>query len=131
MRYKIIIRSFNMARSNDAEQNKTMAILAYILFFIPLLAGAHKTSPFVKYHTNQGTVLFLAAVIFGIAVGILTAILSFVLLGIGAWGLWWGIHIIINLLWLAPLALCIIGIINAANKQKKPLPVIGKFTIIK
>jgi len=120
-----------MARSNDAEQNKTMAILAYILFFIPLLAGAHKTSPFVKYHTNQGTVLFLAAVIFGIAVGILTAILSFVLLGIGAWRLWWGIHIIISLLWLAPLALCILGIINAVNKQKKPLPVIGKFTIIK
>jgi uncharacterized membrane protein len=120
-----------MARSNDAEKNKTMAILAYILFFIPLLAGAHKTSPFVKFHTNQGTVLFIAAVIFGIVVGILSAILTAILWRTFAWGLLGVIHIIISLLWLAPLALCIIGIINAANKQKKPLPVIGKFTIIK
>ncbi len=32
----------------DAQENKTMAILAYILFFIPLLTGAHKTSAFAK-----------------------------------------------------------------------------------
>jgi uncharacterized membrane protein len=120
-----------MAKSNDAEKSKTMAILAYILFFIPLLTGAHKTSPFVKYHTNQGTVLFLAAVLFGIATSILTAILTGILVATGAYTLLAFIGIIMSLLWLAPLALCIIGIVNAANKQKKPLPVIGKFTIIK
>ena len=31
-----------------------MAIIAYILFFVPLLTGDRKKSPFVKFHTNQG-----------------------------------------------------------------------------
>ena len=64
--------------TQDAQENKTMAILAYILFFVPLLAGAHKTSPFVKFHTNQGTVLFLAAAVWGIAYSILSVILLFI-----------------------------------------------------
>ena len=45
----------------DIEKNKLMAVLAYIIFLIPLLAA--KDSPFAKYHTNQGLVLFLAAII--------------------------------------------------------------------
>jgi len=119
------------ANPNDAEQNKGMAILAYILFFIPLLAGTHKTSNFVKYHTNQGTVLFLATVIFGIVLGILSAILTAILWRTFAWGLLGVIHIILGLLWFVPLVFCILGIVNAATGKMKPLPVIGKFTIIK
>jgi uncharacterized membrane protein len=119
------------ADPNDAEQNKGMAILAYILFFIPLLVGTHKTSDFVKYHTNQGTILFLATVVFSIVLGILTAILTAILLGSGAWRLWGVISVIFGLLWFVPLVLCILGIVNAATGKMKPLPVIGKFTIIK
>lgn len=116
----------------DAQENKTMAILAYILFFIPLLTGAHKTSPYVKYHTNQGTVLFLATLAFGIVYGILTAIFTAILFSTGAWGLWSVITTILGLCWLFFAALCIIGIINAAGGKMKPLPLIGgKFTIIK
>jgi uncharacterized membrane protein len=43
----------------DINENKTMAILAYILFFVPLLAA--RESKFAMYHANQGLVLFLAA----------------------------------------------------------------------
>jgi uncharacterized membrane protein len=109
----------------DANDNKTMAILAYILFFIPLLTGAHKTSPFVKYHTNQGTVLFICAAGYGIA----SSILSSVFLAI-SWRLWvigsvlsWGSVVFA--------VLCVVGIINAVNGRMKPLPVIGGITIIK
>jgi len=117
---------------SDSDSTKTlMAILAYILFFIPLLTGAHKTSDFVKYHTNQGTVLFLATLIFSIALSIITAIFTTILIAIGAWGLLKTIGTILGLLWLAPLALCILGIVNVVKNQTKPLPVIGKFTIIK
>ena len=42
------------ADPNDAEQNKGMAIVAYILFFVPLITGDHLKSPFVQFHTNQG-----------------------------------------------------------------------------
>jgi len=114
----------------DAQENKTMAILAYILFFIPLLTGAHKTSPFVRFHTNQGTVLFLASLAFGVVYWILMSLLTSLLLT-GAWGLWSVLSTILGLAWLLVLALCIIGIVNAAGGKMKPLPVIGGFTIIR
>jgi uncharacterized membrane protein len=115
------------ADANDAEKNKGMAILAYILFFIPLLTGDHKTSPFVKYHTNQAIVLWLAAIAVFIAFTVLISIFAFVL----PWALWRIIRIIFYLIRYAPLVLGILGIINAANGQMKPLPLIGKFTILK
>src|SRR5689334_12413568 len=47
----------------DIEQNKVYAVLAYIglLFLVPLFAAPN--SKFARYHTNQGIVLFIAAVI--------------------------------------------------------------------
>ena len=110
----------------DAQDNKTMAILAYIFFFVPLIAGAHKTSPFVKYHTNQGTVLFITSAIWGVAYGILSSILIFALWGVGV-----VISTILSLTGLVFLALIIMGILNVVNGKMKPLPVIGKFVIFK
>lgn len=96
----------------DIEKNKIMAVLAYIIFLIPLLAA--KDSPFAKFHTNQGLILFLA----GIAVAILSVI---PIIG-------WIIGIV------APIAitvLAVIGIIAAAKGEAKELPLIGKFKILK
>jgi len=39
-----------------------MAILAYILFFIPLLTDS-KNDPYVKYHIKQGLVLFIGGIL--------------------------------------------------------------------
>ena len=105
------------ADPNDAEQNKGMAIIAYILFFIPLLTGDHNKSPFVKYHTNQGLVLFL----FSVGGSIISSILVFILIGI----------LLMFVVGIASLVFCVIGIINVLNGQMKPLPLIGKFEIIK
>ncbi|MCL2882342.1 MAG: zinc ribbon domain-containing protein [Coriobacteriia bacterium] len=125
--------------ANDAEANKGMAVLAYILFFVPLIAGAHKTSPFVKFHTNQGTVLWIASLIFGVVYGIVTAILGAIFIstattlsGLGAGiGIYGVITTILSLLWIVPAVLAIMGIVNAVTGKTKPLPLIGKFTIIK
>jgi uncharacterized membrane protein len=123
-----------MGAAQDAQDNKVMAILSYILFFVPLLTGAHKTSPFVKFHTNQGTVLFLLCVAWGVVQGILTAIFTAMLFnprnwtGFGVLGI---ITTILGLLWLVPSVLAVLGIINAATGKVKELPIIGKFTIIK
>lgn len=121
---------------HDAQENKTMSILAYILFFIPLLTGAHKTSPFAKYHTNQGTVLFLFTLAWSIVYWVLTAIFTAILFNpttwvSGGWGALGVITTILSLLWLIPTILCVVGIINAAGGKMQPLPVIGKFSIIK
>ena len=114
------------ADPNDAENNKGMAIIAYIgiLCFIPLLTGDHKKSPFVMYHTNQGVVLFISA----LAVWIASLILGAIFAAMHMWAL---IPLFSTLVWLGILALIILGIINAVNGKMKPLPVIGGFTIIK
>lgn len=98
---------------NDVQTNKVMAILAYILFFVPLLAA--RNSRFAMYHANQGLILFLAAV----AANIIAAIIPFV-----GW-------ILSPLVSIAVFVFMIIGIINAANGVMKPLPWIGNFQLIK
>jgi uncharacterized membrane protein len=108
-----------------------MAILAYIFFFVPLLAGAYKTSPYVKYHTNQGTVLFIAAVAYNIALNILSAAITAVAITAGLWGLLATLSTLFLLLSLVTLAFVILGIVAAVNGQLKPLPIIGKFQLIK
>ena len=113
------------ADTRDAQDNRTMAILAYILFFIPLLTGVYKTSPFAKFHTNQGTVLFIAALIWSIAYSILSSILVFIPI-IG-----WLLMLALSLTGFVFPVFCIIGIINAANGVIKPLPLMGNFEIIK
>ena len=65
----------------DIENNTVMAVLAYIIFLIPLLAA--KDSPYAKYHTNQGIVLFLTAVIINIIGSIIPIIGWFLVLTIG------------------------------------------------
>ncbi|MDR0916389.1 MAG: zinc-ribbon domain-containing protein [Oscillospiraceae bacterium] len=121
--------------SNDASQNKVMAILSYIIFFIPLLTGDHKKSPFVKFHANQGTVLAIVAIAYSIVSAILRAIVKVpvkiygISTGVSYTPLWFS-----TILWLISLpiaAACIYGIYNAATGKTKELPVIGKFTIIK
>jgi uncharacterized membrane protein len=121
--------------NQDAQDNKAIAIVAYFLFFVPLLMGAHKTSPFVKFHTNQGTILIIFAVAWNIAFGIVTSILSSILLGAmlfsGGLGLFGVLSSIITLLGFVPVVFLVLGIINAATGKMVPLPIIGNFTIIK
>ncbi|NLA78908.1 MAG: hypothetical protein GX845_05135, partial [Erysipelothrix sp.] len=41
-----------MFTQEDIEKNKTMAGLAYLIFFLPLVAAPE--SKFGKFHANQG-----------------------------------------------------------------------------
>lgn len=85
-----------------------MAVLAYIIFLIPLRAA--KELKFARYHIHQGLVLCLNAFALNIVYGILTSILT---------AIFWR------------LGLAVIGIINAVNGKTKPLPVIGGIKILK
>ncbi|MCI8603967.1 MAG: zinc-ribbon domain-containing protein [Ruminiclostridium sp.] len=108
----------NYMDPNDVQQNKVMAVLAYIgiLFLVPLLAAPN--SQYARFHTNQGLVLFL----FDIVVGILTAVLAFIpFIGL----------IVSSLLGLGVFVLMILGIVNAATGKANELPLIGKIRIIK
>lgn len=94
-----------MEETPKKGKNTGMAIVAYFLFFVPLLTDA-KNDPFVKYHVKQGLVLFIAGIIAGF-------VSWFPIIG-------WIIGILVFVDW-------IIGIVNAANGQEKPIPLIGQF----
>ncbi len=107
--------------SND----KIYGVLAYIgiLVLVPILAG--KTQ-FARYHANQGLVLLIAGIIAGVAMGVVGVVLSFIPV-IGGF-LAAAVSGIVSL---GMLVLMILGIVNAAQGEMKPLPVIGKFEILK
>jgi uncharacterized membrane protein len=98
----------------DVDKNKIFAVLAYvgILFLVPLLAA--KESRFARYHTNQGVVLFITGMIGGVL-----SVIPFV----GC--------ILMPVVIIGVIVLMVMGIINAARGECKPLPLIGQYKLIK
>ena len=87
---------------------------------------AAKESPFARFHANQGLVLLIAEAAYGIAVAILSAIFLAISLR-----LWLVINTILGILWIAFAVWAILGIVNAAQGEMKPLPIIGGIKILK
>lgn len=104
------------AQSGGGDTTKIFAIIGYIfpiLFFIPLVTEA-KSQPFARFHANQQLLLLIWYVIAN-AIGIVPV------LG------WLAMPILIVI----GLVLAIMGIINASQGAMKPLPIIGKYTLLK
>ena len=94
----------------DVEENKLIAVIAYlgILVLVPLLLK--KDSPYAQYHGKQGLVLLIAWVI-------ANAVMIIPVLG-------WIAGFVGNILCLI---LMIVGIVNALQGEMKELPVIGQY----
>lgn len=109
----------------DIEQHKGMSVLAYFgpLVLIPILAA--KDSPFARYHSNQGLLLCIACIIYGIAYSILSGVILAI-----SWRLYFVVSII-GLIGFVFAVLAVIGIINAVNGRAKELPLIGKYRLLK
>lgn len=107
----------------DIEQNKILAMFAYlwILFIIPLIAAPR--SPFARFHTNQGLVLFIASLLLSVVSKVLYALLG--------WIIGWAITLLTSLIGLGFSILTIMGIVYAVTGKAKELPVIGKIKILK
>jgi uncharacterized membrane protein len=111
----------------DIQQNKAMAVIAYIgiLVLIPILAA--KDSRFARYHANQGLVLLLAEIAVGVAAGLLSVIFAFTplaRLSVLVWLVGWAAS-------MGGFVFMILGIVNAAQGQFKPLPLIGTITLLR
>jgi uncharacterized membrane protein len=94
------------------QNDKTMAVLAYILFLIPLLAVSNR-SEFLNHHVNQGLILF----IFAIIGNIISYIIPIPFLGL--------------IFCIADIFFVIYGIMQAVNGTTNRLPVIGGFELVK
>lgn len=91
------------------QKNTGMAVVAYLIFFVPLLTEA-KDDPFVKFHVKQGLILFLAWIV--LTIFSMVPVIDWVLGPILSLGL---------------LILMVIGILNAVNGETKELPLIGQY----
>lgn len=113
---------YQVPPSGDNNSAKVICILDYFSVLCLLGLFVEKDNPDVRFHTNQGLILFLLEV----AIGVISTILRWIpVLG-------FIIRIICSLLSLVCVALAIVGIVNVAQNQRRPLPVIGNlFTFIK
>ena len=100
--------SHRLNTAEDIEKNKTMTVLAWIIFFIPLLTDA-KDSPYAKFHANQSLLVTIMYLVAGVT--------SFLLIGF--------------LIYPVALVFWIMGIISASKGEMKRLPLIGNIDIIK
>lgn len=99
-----------MEETPKKEQLNTMAIISYIgvLCLIPILMK--EKDEFVKFHARQGLVLFIGEIATWIVFGIVPFL--------------WFLANLLGIFWLV---LSIIGIVNVVNKEKKEIPLVGKF----
>lgn len=105
------------ASSGSKSKNTTMAALAYVLFFIPLLTDAKK-DPFVKFHVKQSLVLLIVSIGWSLSSRFLAylPVLGWIVGGLVGTV----VSILLLILWVK-------GLINALNGKQEELPVIGKY----
>ncbi len=104
----------NIYTPEDIEKNKTMAGLAYLLFFLPLITCPD--SEYAKFHANQSLLLTIAAIL-GYVVLMIIPFIGWILIPFFSIG--------VMIMW-------VIGLINGFGGKANHLPIIGKlFTILK
>jgi uncharacterized membrane protein len=97
----------------DIEKNKTIAGLAYLLFFLPLISCPD--SKYGKFHANQALLLLIVSIAGNIILSAIPVI---------GW-------ILVPVFGIVMFVFFILGLINGLNGKAKELPLIGKFRIIK
>ena len=109
----------NMYDTQDVNDNKVFAVLAYfgILFWLPLVVNSR--SRFGKFHANQAFILFLTSIILEVASNIVCAIIRIIpFIGGTISGI---ISLIVSALLLVYM---ILGMYNAGTGRAKELPLI-------
>lgn len=95
--------------------SKTQSLLSYLgfLWLVAYFAGQNKRDAYSSYHLKQGLGLWVCAVAFNIAVFIVSMISS-------------SLGLILSYAGVLFLIIMILGVINAMNGARKPLPIMGK-----
>ena len=110
----------------DVEENKGMAILAYLWLLVLIPYFVAQDSKFVRFHVNQGLVLTGSTIIYAIVTKIIVEVCSMLSHNLAV--LTSSVLSIGNLILLV---LAIIGIFNVFKGEMKDLPVIGHFRVVR
>jgi len=104
----------------EIQSGKTMAILAYIFFVIPLVVDEARKNKFAMFHTEQAIVI---------------AIIYLIGIVLGTIGSMFCIGVIFYLIDVFAFVLWIMGLIYAIQGQVKEVPLVGqygeKFNLVK
>ena len=111
---------------NNTEQNRPMAILAYFSWLVLIPIFVAPKCKYVRFHANQGLVLAIVELGYGILSKILMNVFTAFSVKLGIL-----VFTIMSLSGIAFLIMMIIGIVNAASGKVKELPTIGKIKILK
>lgn len=107
----------NTNDQQDAEKGKVVAILSYIWIIgwvIAIILHNNNKTRFGAYHLRQGLGLFVLSIAIA---ALLMGTMMFM-----HFGFFW----LSSIVRLGILALVIIGIVNAVNLKKQPLPLVGE-----
>lgn len=107
----------NTNDQQDAEKGKIVGILSYITIIgwvIAIIMHNNDKTRFGAYHLRQGLGLFVLSIA-------ITALLMGTMMFMH-FGFFW----LSSIVRLGILALVIIGIVNAVNLKKQPLPIVGE-----
>ncbi len=96
------------------NQNKALAAISYIGILCLVGVFCAKDDQYARFHANQGLVLWI--------VGIANTVIA--MIPVIGW-------IISGVVGVACFVFMILGIINACGGKMQPLPIIGKFQILK
>ena len=117
----------------DVEKNKGVAVMGYVLFLIPLVAAPQ--SPFARFHANQGLLLFIMWIVAFMGVVVLhvghAITRAYVDIPILTGFFFCITPLLQGALLIGVLGLTIFGIIHAANGEKRGLPLVGQWQLIK
>jgi uncharacterized membrane protein len=102
------------------EDYKVWAVVAYLLFFVPLLVAEVRRNDFVKFHVRQGLGLFIAFFVLRILT-LVVLVPLFVVMGLLS-------LVLVPLINIFLLVILVMGIMNAVNGEKKVLPIIGEWS---
>ena len=112
------------------SENELYSYFAYLgpFWFVGLMGGSRNRE--LRFHLNQGIVLFITEICGIVSVYCLNRLLSSFDGVLGIIGTWLG-----RLLWVGIIALffwlSVTGMLNVAKDEKRPLPLIGGIKLLK
>lgn len=110
--YQNVYRTYNVTA--DTSGDRYLCLLCYfgLLLLIPFLILPN--SQFAKYHCNQGLLLLLTAIASSVVV--IIPILGWIAAFVG---------------WIFTVICFVVGIVNVFSSRMHPLPIVGRYTLIK
>ncbi|MCL2023330.1 MAG: zinc ribbon domain-containing protein [Oscillospiraceae bacterium] len=117
----------------DAEDNKLMAIIAYLGPLALVTWFAAEKSKFARFHAKEGIKLLIAWLAVAVVRRLYSGLIGIVMFNTSAYGLFSILGVIGGIVFgglsLLVTILALIGIVNAAKGEKKAPPIAGKFEL--